>query len=86
MQKDWLAKRFHEGRNVAVILGCPDGGVVYTDLSWGSPLTCEEYRARIKTRKQLAQWIEGIVCRGSAASQRRLPQVLTSIESCSPSF
>jgi len=67
MQQEWTGARLREGRNVAVILGCSDGGVVYEDLSWEKSLTCGEFRARLKTRKQLAEWIEGKVWRGSAA-------------------
>lgn len=66
-QAQWLTSRHNEGRNVAVILGCSDGGVVYEDLSWEQSLTCGEFRARLKTRKQLAEWIEGRVWRGPAA-------------------
>ena len=62
LQCVWLQARCHEGRNVAVILGCPDGGVVYQALSWAQALTCEQFRMRIKTRRQLAAWIEGEVC------------------------
>jgi len=68
LQAAWLKGRYEEGRNVAVILGCPLGGVIYTGLSWGQPLTLGEYRVRILKRNQLARWIEEIVCLGSDVS------------------
>jgi len=83
LQSEWLTLRYNEGRNVAVILGCPDGGVVYKDLSWGVPLTCGEYRARLQTRKQLANWLEGEVCLGSTGSREEQQRRLTFIGSCS---
>lgn len=67
LQRTWLRDRHQEGRNVAVIVGCPEGGVIFRDLSWETPLKCEAYRARLQPRKALAAWIEGFVCRGSAA-------------------
>lgn len=68
LQARWLEQRYAEGRNVAVVLGCPLGGVIYTELSWGQPLTLGEYRVRLLKRNQLARWIEEIVCLGSDVS------------------
>lgn len=56
-QVRWLGNRFDEGRNVAVVLGTPTGGVVYRSRNWLIPQTDEELKARLMTRAQLAQWI-----------------------------
>lgn len=56
-QEKWLSDRCDEGRKVAVILGIPEGGVIYTDKSWRITFTAAELQARCVTRQQLAQWI-----------------------------
>lgn len=57
LQKDWLDGRYREGRNVVVIVGCPEGGVIYEDRSWLEALNVEEYKGRLRTRQQLAEWL-----------------------------
>lgn len=34
LQKQWLTDRHHEGRQVAVIIGTPSGGIFLPDLEW----------------------------------------------------
>lgn len=34
LQQKWLIDRYEEGRNVAVIIGTPLGGLIYTGRSW----------------------------------------------------
>lgn len=57
IQLQWLRGRHLEGRNIAVIVGCKEGGVVLLNLEWETPLTKAEFVARMLTRKQLADWI-----------------------------
>jgi hypothetical protein len=57
LQRRWLDHRYLEGRNVAVILGTPDGGVIYRDQEWNTPLPITELTARIVSREAVAQWI-----------------------------
>jgi hypothetical protein len=57
LQTLWLRRRYHEGRNVAVICGCKEGGVVFTDLSWEQPLAPSAFRSMLVDRKQIAMWI-----------------------------
>jgi len=68
-QRKWLNDRHGEGREVAVILGCPDGGVIYIHGAWNKPLNTEEFCSRISSRKGIAQWIRSITgvskCRSS---------------------
>lgn len=56
-QKRWLNNRFDEGRNVAVVLGTPKGGVIYRNKEWMKPLTQQEVLARIVSREEIARWI-----------------------------
>ena len=37
LQLKWLRDRFHEGRNVAVVVGSPEGCLVYTHMDWENP-------------------------------------------------
>ena len=57
LQAEWLAGRRTEGRNMAVVVGCPEGCVVYTRGNWMRPLSPDEFRASLITRKQMADWI-----------------------------
>jgi len=58
LQRDWLYCRYHEGRNVAVIIGCPEGGVLLrTPAAWNRSKTPEYFRRLLRSREQLAQYI-----------------------------
>lgn len=57
LQKDWGRNRLAEGRNLAVIVGCPEGGVLYRNLEWETPITKETFSSRLQTRTELAKWI-----------------------------
>lgn len=56
-QRAWLLDRFVEGRNVHVIVGCPEGGMVIHPHNLGASYSPEEFRRRLQSRKQLAEWI-----------------------------
>jgi hypothetical protein len=68
-QLKWLGDREDEGRNVAVILGFPEGGVIYHTRrqshrpdwynfhSWLEPQTRDQLLQRALTRQELAKWI-----------------------------
>ena len=58
LQMNWLRGRHKEGRNVAVIVGTPKGGVILPGLSWENELTPAEFTAKLCSRKELAEWIE----------------------------
>ena len=56
-QRRWLNNRYDDGRNIAVILGTPSGGVIYTDKTWMSPLTSTEMEAQLVPKDEIARWI-----------------------------
>lgn len=56
-QDKWLSDRIDEGRNVAVILGHENGGLIYTGKSWRLTLLKAEIEARSLSRPDLAAWI-----------------------------
>ena len=57
LQQAWLRGRRMENRNVAVIIGCPDGGVVLTDRTWELELTVKQFTSLIRSKEELAEWI-----------------------------
>ena len=57
LQLDWLRDRHTEGRNVAVIVGCGEGGVVYLDRAWENAMNCSTFKSHLLSRKELADWI-----------------------------
>jgi len=57
LQKKWLKDRNGEGRNIAVVVGSPDGSVILRHPEWITGLTCEEFKERALTRQELADWI-----------------------------
>lgn len=56
-QRRWLNARSDEGRNVAVILGTPTGGVIYRNKDWSAPLSTEQLIERVQAKDELARWI-----------------------------
>lgn len=57
-QANWLNRRYKEGRNVAVILGIPSGGIVYRDKDWCTPLPSSELLQRSVTKREIADFIK----------------------------
>lgn len=55
LQIQWLNNRYAEGRQVAVIIGCKEGGVILTDLQW--ELSQPDFKAQLRDRKALAESI-----------------------------
>lgn len=56
-QARWLNNRYDEGRNVAVVLGTPAGGVIYRDKGWMIESDQTSLLALVRSRPELAQWI-----------------------------
>ena len=57
IQKDWGKGRLKEGRNLAVIVGCKEGGVIFTDQKWLYSLSCKDFKRQIRSRSEIALWI-----------------------------
>lgn len=58
LQQAWLRDRRVENRNVAVIIGCPDGGIVLVDRAWELELTVKQFTALLRSKEELACWIQ----------------------------
>ncbi len=57
LQKDWGKDRMHEGRNLVVIVGCKEGGVIFENFGWEADITAAAFRSRLMPRAALAAWI-----------------------------
>lgn len=57
LQKEWLKARMKEGRNVAVVVGSPQGHVIFLQGEW---IDGKE-PVKVFTTKQIAQWITNAV-------------------------
>lgn len=57
LQLKWLNDRHAEGRNIAVIIGTPAGGVVLQNLEWQQNFLPEEFAKRLLPNRLVADWI-----------------------------
>ncbi len=57
LQMKWLNGRHEEGRNVAVVIGCPAGGVVLVNRAWEKDLPAEVFKTLMVSVVDLAHWI-----------------------------
>ena len=57
LQVQWLNDRWVEGRNVCVIIGCPDGGIVLEDRSWNDVIPASLFQSLFLSVVDLASWI-----------------------------
>ena len=57
LQLEWGRERLDEGRNVAVIIGCPTGGVLLRELDWEKELSPQQFDSLLSSRVDLASWI-----------------------------
>lgn len=60
LQTKWLRDRYMEGRNVAVIVGCKDGGFILRDLEWDNAIPPSAYTTNLLPRQVIAQWIQSV--------------------------
>lgn len=58
LQQQWLKGRHKEGRNVAVILGTPEGAWVFEGVSWETPLDPDTIRTQGFTKQTIAEYIK----------------------------
>ena len=57
LQMEWLNGRYEEGRNVAVIIGAPKGGVLLVDRAWEMSLSPQLFASLIRSKDDLIEWI-----------------------------
>lgn len=54
LQQDWLARRVANGRDVWVIVGCKEGGVILKKSRWEVPFPTQWFRHKMIDRKSIA--------------------------------
>lgn len=57
LQLDWLNCRLLENRNVAVIIGCPAGGVLLRHGDWTKHMKADKFMSKVASREATASWI-----------------------------
>jgi hypothetical protein len=57
LQLLWLRNRYNEGNNVVVILGSPQGAVIFTHLSWEGGISQAQFSHYSLNKKQVADVI-----------------------------
>lgn len=67
LQLDWLSRCYHNGHQVAVIVGTNEGGIILTDKRWIEPITREWFEQHMQTPIELMAWIEHQVTRHASA-------------------
>lgn len=55
IQANWLTCRYDEGRNVCVIVGWPEGGIILFDRTWEDPHVLS--KKSILSDAEIGQWI-----------------------------
>ena len=63
LQQDWLIRAHRNNRKVAVIVGCPEGGLILPGISWAKPFKRETFRLGVQPKKEIAEWITRAVMR-----------------------
>jgi hypothetical protein len=57
LQREWLARRYSEGRSVWVVVGARPGGVIFRDVEWEHPIRADAFVCRMLDRKSIAREI-----------------------------
>jgi hypothetical protein len=61
LQFHWGSERFDEGRNMAVIVGMPQGGIILTREEWEKRVPVLEVEKRLKKRAELCRIITAYI-------------------------
>ncbi len=59
LQQKWLHNRHKENRNVAVVLGCEQGGIIFIQRDWEAKQHVDDLQ--VETRHEIAQWISNTI-------------------------
>ena len=84
LQMEWLSRAYHNGQQVAVIVGTRAGGLILTDLQWLQPISREYFESNLKSRKEIMEWIEEQVT--IDAYKRRIRRRAKAIEEANSRF
>ena len=62
LQKDWLRERHAQGRNVAVIIGSPDGSMILPGITWDATINQADFISSAVDKSQVVAYIKSQVC------------------------
>lgn len=57
LQQKWLNDEYDKGRNVCVIAGYTDMGVILTDRQWNANITKETFCQLLLPRREIVEWL-----------------------------
>lgn len=57
LQKDWLIRRDAEGRDVCVVVGSPQGNLIFPGTAWRHPITSADFISRAVDNIEVAAYI-----------------------------
>lgn len=57
LQKDWLIRRDAEGRDVCVVVGSPQGNLIFPGTAWRRPITSADFISRAVDNTEVAAYI-----------------------------
>lgn len=57
LQELWLRGRYVEGRNVWVVISCPEGGIIIKHCLWEAPISGKYISENLISRKDIATQI-----------------------------
>lgn len=57
LQKDWLIRRDAEGRDVCVVVGSPQGNLIFPGTAWRRPITSADFISRAVDNIEVAAYI-----------------------------
>ena len=77
LQRQWLKERYEEGRQVFVIVGCKEGGVLMRNLDWERDIPPVEFRNRLQDRKSIAALIFKLVMENGNEDDTTTPRSLS---------
>ena len=60
-QQHWLQRAYSNGRNVCVIVGFKEGGIILSSMAWETVLPKEVIEEMLMSRKELANYITEFV-------------------------
>jgi len=58
----WLDRLATYNQRAAVIIGCEESAIVLEQKEWNNYLLKSDYQKRAVSRKEVADWITGVVC------------------------
>ena len=53
LQQAWLRRRYTKRQDAYVLVGCPEGAILFTDLEWETPRPAHYYRNHVEPAEEI---------------------------------